>query len=107
MMEWPGIDSGSKCTAEHPLRLVAEGYAICSRGSVYYAWKLQALQDNIGKGWTSGHIWGRNFERIPALVSFYPYMNKDEVLEFIQQDMDRFRSAPFDEERERARLVAV
>ena len=107
MMEWSEIDNGSYCTAGHSLKLVAEGYAICSTSQVYFAWKLQASQDYIGNDWIFSHIWGRDLERIPALVSFCPYRNKDEVLEFIQQDIDRHRSAPFDEERERARLVAV
>lgn len=98
------IDSASKCGVGHALTLVAEGYAYCTtvRG-VYYAWRMSPPRVS---GWGYEAIIGLDGLPIDAWVSCY-CPTKFEALAFIQADIDAHRSLPFDEEAERARLVAV
>lgn len=98
------IDSGSRCCHSHPLWLVAEGYALClTLSDVYYAWRMSPP---LSEGWCYEAIIGIDGLPTDAWVSCY-CPTKFEALAFIQADIDAHRSLPFDEEAERARLVAV
>ena len=98
------IDSASKCRLGHALTLVAEGYAYCTtfRG-VYYAWRMSPPRV---LGWDYEAIIGLDGKPIDAWVNG-SWNEKANVLAFIQKDIDAHRNLPFDEEAERARLVAV
>ncbi len=106
------IDSGSRCLGDHPLMLVAEGYAYCSDGmeaanSVsWWPWRLTPPHVSRERRWSAIGIVGRDGERTkawygpasPSLAS---------ALDFIQQDIEAHRELPYDEDRERARLMPV
>lgn len=102
------LDSGSYCQVGHPLKLVAEGYAICSAvwGDCYPI-RLTPPRANLTR-WAEFNIVGRDGKMIPAWDGWVPDgRTKASVLAFIQDDIDAHRNLPFDEEAERARLVAV
>lgn len=108
------IDSGSKCPNGHALMFVAEGYAVCydpdsKFGDKWWAWR---------KGTPLTSCWNPRSElsgeRYPdgwweglGIVYFKFAPSREDCLAFIQADIDAHRSLPFDEEAERARLVAV
>ena len=102
------IDGGSKCQMGHPLKLVAEGYAICSvTWGDWYAIRLTPPRANLAR-WSEFNIVGRDGKMIPAWDGWVGgYRTKANVLAFIQEDIDAHRNLPFDEEAERARMVAV
>ncbi len=101
------IDSGSRCNWGHPLMLVAEGYAYC-HGSLrgWWPYRLTPPHASEARWWGAIDIVGRDGERIeawdgPARATLAS------VLEFIQKDINAHRQLPFDEDRERARLMPV
>ena len=103
------LNIGATCLYGHSLSLVAEGYALCEEQQLnssyrFYAWKFGPHTTE----WSTGFFRYRNDQLEPANV--WPDMlptTKADCLEFIQADIDRQRAAPFDEERERARLIPV
>lgn len=101
------IDSGSRCHCDHPLMLVAEGYAYCREpGTWWWPWRLSPPHVSRERRWSAIGIVGRDGERTkawygpasPSLAS---------ALDFIQQDIEAHRELPYDEDRERARLRPV
>ena len=101
------IDSGSRCSAQHPLMLVAEGYAYCRvPGTRWWPWRLSPPHASRMHWWSAGEIVGRDGERIEAWCGI-DRLSLASVLEFIQRDIDGHRKLPFDEDRERARLRPV
>lgn len=104
------VDSGSKCEVGHPIWLVAEGYGLCVTvtpdiRTIWYPWRFSPPRTNK-EAWGLFGIKGRNGESAEAWTgkAFY---SKKEALDEIQADMAAHRALPFDEEAERARLVAV
>lgn len=101
----PEIDSGSVCFSGHPLILVAEGYALCSDGpATWFVWRLSPP---AVAGWLHAWIMGRDNNKVPAWASRGRFDSRSEALDFIQRDIEAHRHLPFDEERERARLMPV
>ena len=109
------IDSGSKCKKGHALTLVAEGYAYCTsldavwQTPVWSAWRLTPPSEDVwGLKWRPYDIFGRDGSLIQAWVQDGADLrSREDCLALIQADIDAHRSLPFDEEAERARLVAV
>ncbi len=108
------IDSGSICRAGHPIRLVAEGYGYCTGGSAggpewFYAWRFSPPSTSAAMLMITACAWEEaplTNGKLAWVQSSYSY-TKQEVLDAIAADIDVHRNLPFDEERERARLVAV
>lgn len=101
------IDSGSRCSARHPLMLVAEGYAYCRvPGTRWWPWRLSPPHVSRERRWSPDEIVGRDGERTKA---WYGPASRSlaSALDFIQQDIEAHRELPFDEDRERARLRPV
>lgn len=110
------LDSGTRCSGGHPLMLVAEGYAYCCAGepfgipSVYYVWRLTPPATDEGlESEAHGCYWdicllegGKTAWMQNRWVS-----SKERALAFILADIKAHRDLPFDEERERARLMPV
>lgn len=101
------IDSGSRCALGHPLMLVAEGYAYCQGPAMaWWPWRLTRPHTSRVRWWSADAIVGRDGERIVAWLGA-DHRSLKGVLEFIQEDIDAHRGLPFDEDRERARLMPV
>ena len=106
------IDSGSRCSSGHPIWLVSEGYGLCTasppRGSLgWYAWRFTAPATTE---WYSSFVTGRDGQYIEAWTRWWGnagFASKKGARAFIQRDMDAHRALPYDEERERARLMEV
>ena len=86
------IESGRTCPEGHPIWMVAEGYGICQLNNAFSRWD---------KWWTPWRLTPEDMVCLPFAGS------KEEVLACIQDDMVAYRELPYDEDRERARLVAV
>src|SRR3990167_8099973 len=94
------------CMRGHPLQLVSEGYAICSRpaesliypSNYWFAWKLSPPYkiDNL-YDWALSSIIGRDQNNIPAWCSTM-FDTKTEALEHIAQDIAIHRTLPYNEE---------
>ena len=110
------LDSGSRCSGGHPLMLVAEGYAYCCAGepfgipTVYYAWRLTPPATDEGLRledlccyWEISQLEGGK----TAWMQNMWVGSKERALAFILADIKAHRELPFDEERERARLMPV
>lgn len=95
---------GAKCPAGHPMELTNEGYGLCGAGKSYSTWafSLPAVEDN----WTLWKIYGKDGSPIPAWLG-WAAGDRATCMSAIQADIDARRSLPFDEERERARLMPV
>lgn len=101
------IDSGSRCLGDHPLMLVAEGYAYCrAPGTWWWPWRLTPPHASRASWWTASEIYGRDGKPIQAWYGV-SLPSLAEVLGYIQRDIDAHRELPFDEDRERARLRPV
>ncbi len=101
------IDSGSRCRWGHPLMLAAEGYAYCRElDTRWWPWRLTPPGAAGWPWWAAGEIVGRDGKPIHAWCGARQFSLKG-VLEFIQEDIDAHRGLPFDEDRERARLMPV
>lgn len=108
------IDSGSICGAGHPIRLVAEGYGYCIEDSPAgpercYAWRFSPPSTSAAMLMITACAWKEaplTNGKLAWVQSGHSY-TKQEVLDTIAADIDAHRNLPFDEERERARLVAV
>ncbi len=101
------IDSGSRCELGHPLMLVAEGYAYCHEPATWWwPWRLTPPHASREQWWGTLDIVGRDGERIEAWFG-PPFSSLASVLGYIQRDIDAHRELPFDEDRERARLMPV
>jgi hypothetical protein len=106
------IDSGSRCLGDHPLVLVAEGYAYCSDGMEaaspvsWWPWRLTPPSPELGHSWTNDLIRGRDGRPLTAWIGEEAH-SLAAVLAFIQEDIEAHRQLPFDEDRERARLMPV
>ena len=102
------IESGWLCAEGHPLRLVAEGYAICGDPSleVWWPWKLTPPARGYWHRYPTSRNWGDSSAEEIFWVSSVLF-SKEEALDYIHADIEAHRNLPFDEEAERARLVAV
>lgn len=102
------IDSDSRCSARHPLMLVAEGYAYCyiARFRTWAPWRLTPPHASRMHWWSADEIVGRDGERIEAWCGI-DRLSLASALDFIQQDIEAHRELPYDEDRERARLRPV
>lgn len=102
------IDSGSRCESGHPLVLVAEGYAYCSEEFwvSWWPWRLTPPRRDLGRSWTDDFIRGRDGRPLTAWHGMAEH-SLAAVLAFIQEDIEAHRELPFDEDRERARLMPV
>lgn len=99
------IDSGYECIFGHPLRLVAEGYALCHDNWSAWAWRMTPPL-LMNDGWmrcatTRGgipdeHRWISN-----------QFSSREAALNYIRRDIEAYRNLPFDEEAERQRLTPV
>ena len=100
---------GAKCFTGHPLEIISEGYGLCqtderSLGEFWFAWAFSKPAGD--RGWLESNIRGRDDEPINAWVT-RGSPDRRSQMEIIQADIDAHRSMPFDEERERARLMPV
>ena len=80
----------ARCSQNHPLWLISEGYAYCAGdlAPTFYAWRLTNPLANVSEWFPSMLTDGT-----PAWVSdgkTYLF-SKQEVLDFIQKDMDIHR----------------
>lgn len=110
------LDSGSRCSGGHPLMLVAEGYAYCCPEApfgiptVYYAWRLTPPATDEGlESEAHGCYWDICLleDGKTAWMQNMWVGSKERALAFILADIKAHRDLPFDEERERARLMPV
>lgn len=94
-----------QCGIGHPIEIVSEGYGVCHdpEWQQWFAWRF--TPPSVGRWWSSS-IRGRDGQPVTAWRGFEK-PSKAEALAYIQEDMDAHRALPFDEERERARLVEV
>lgn len=100
------IDSDYKCASSHPLRLVAEGYALCHGDGFWYAWRMTppswpidedwSLCDTIRGGVTDEYRWIS-----PG------FRSREAALDYIRRDIEAHRNLPLDEAAERSRLIPV
>lgn len=103
------LDSGSRCESGHPLMLVAEGYAYCSEERIsvsWWPWRLTPPSPELGHSWTNDLIRGRDGRPLTAWHGMAEH-SLAAVLAFIQEDIEAHRGLPFNEDRERARLMPV
>ena len=101
------IDSGSRCLSDHPLMLMAEGYAYCrAPGTWWWPWRLSPPHVSREQRWSAIGIVGRDGERTKAWCG-PPSRSLASAQDFIQQDIEAHRELPYDEDRERARLRPV
>ena len=102
------IERGWLCAVGHPLRLVAEGYAICGDPSLgtWWPWKLTPPLTEDWHPFLTSRNWGDPSAGESFWVSGVA-LSKEEALARILADIEAHRNLPFDEEAERARLVAV
>ncbi len=100
------IASERTCDAGHPLMLVAEGYAYCQEEPTsWWPWRLTPPHASW-EGWSKSTVYGRDGEPIEAWLGA-EHFSLERVLKFVQEDIDAHRDLPFDEDRERARLMPV
>ena len=102
------IDSGSRCLGDHPLMLAAEGYAYChdEPATWWWPWRLTPPHASREQWWGAIDIVGRDGKCIEAW--FGPtFPSLASVLGYIQRDIEAHRQLPYDEDRERARLMPV
>ena len=102
------IDSGYECSQGHPLRLVAEGYAICrdETGLYWWAWRMTPPPLATCTEWgpyktqrggaPNGHRW------VSAACR-----SRERALDYIRRDIEAHRNLPLDEAAERQRLMPV
>lgn len=102
------VQEGLECSQGHPLRIVAEGYAICYAPPLCYAWRLTPPGNGEGYRirWNSALILrGGNFEE--AWVTG-PLFNRKTAIRVIKADIMLYaNNDSFDEEAERERLIPV
>jgi len=111
------LDSGSKCSAGHPLMLVAEGYAYCCAEEPfgipagYYAWRFTPPATDEGlESEAHGCYWDvSQLEdgKIAWVLDARWVGNKERALAFILADIKAHRELPFDEEREQTKQMPV
>lgn len=100
---------GAKCSNGHDIEIVAEGYGVCHNpnGPIPWSpWKFTRPLEGTPGLWFDYDIVGQDGSPIPAWVGG-DYYTKEDALEAIQDDINHHRAIPFDEERERARLMPV
>lgn len=98
---------GAKCSDNHPLEIISEGYGICHGEAWWHAWAFsQPVEEEEKWPWGPDHIIGADGAEIPAWVAIGE-ITRERALALIQADMDARRAMPFDEARERARLMPV
>lgn len=100
---------GAKCDEGHDLEIISEGYGLCynPKMELWHAWAFCRpvnVSDWDYDGWCDSTIQGRAGP-ITAWVTFGD--TRDTRIARIQADINAHRSMPFDEERERARLMPV
>lgn len=102
------IDSDYKCAVGHPLRLVAEGYAICHAVPLgwWWAWRMTPPPPQ-----TKGD-WGPLQTRRGGVVDGYRWISpqfpsREEAIDYIRRDIEAHRNLPFDEAAERSRLMPI
>ena len=100
---------GAKCGKGHDLEIISEGYGLCydPEAERWYAWAFcrpVSVDDWAADGWCDSEIKGLSGP-ITAWVTFGN--TRDTSIDRIQADIDAHRSMPFDEERERARLMPI
>lgn len=106
-METPLVSS-ARCSAGHPIEIVAEGYGVCygEQAGLWTPWRFTppGLDDPLA--WTAHSIYGADGREIDAWVG-YDYQQKEHAIAAITADIALHRCIPFDEARERARLMPV
>lgn len=103
------IDSGEFCPSSimwstlsnHPLRLVAEGYAICYSNNHVSAW---SRTEPASPGWSSTFVKDYGWWLGDGSIAGW---SREQAIAFIQTDIEAHRNRPFDEEVERTRLMPV
>ena len=99
------IDSGYSCIFGHPLRLVAEGYALCHEDGFWWAWRMTPPPP-------PGYGWGICPTRRGGVSDEHrwispQFLSRAAALDYIRRDIEAHRNLPFDEEAERQRLMPV
>lgn len=98
------------CPNKHKLEIVSEGYGVCCTSGEYglkLIWAAWAFSKPVSNRFYAYSLIGKDGSRIPAWVSHAFLDSKEEALALIQKDIDMRRALPFDEERERERLMPV
>lgn len=102
------VQEGLECNQGHPLRIVAEGYAICYGQPLCYAWRLTppGVGEVYRRRWGSAFIL-RGGNREHAWVTD-PLLNREMAIRMIKEDIMLYaNNDSFDEEAERERLIPV
>jgi len=102
--EFPPID-GPQCKAGHPIEIIHEGYGIC-HDTDYDEWWPWAFSLPSSTGWAGSSIIGKTGDPIMAWVGPCSKTKQGAIGE-IAASMNSYRSLPFDEDYERARLMPV
>lgn len=107
------VDSGARCGSGHRIWLVAEGYGYCVDDRAprpeFFAWRFSSPSTSEGIEKITGCTWRRaalSHGKGAWVQSGYSYAKQD-VLDGILADIEAHRNLPFDEGRERARLMPV
>ena len=102
------IDSAMLCPSsrlmritKHPMFLVAEGYAICYGDNHVSAW---ARTRPVGNHWNPFFVAATGWWLGDGSITSW---TRKQALDFIRADIEAHRNRPYDEDAERARLVAV
>lgn len=104
------IDSGYECFVGHPLRLVAEGYALCTGDCMWWAWRM--TPPSSPRWYGRGVYWGVYPTRRGGVSDGCrwispPFHSRERALDYIRRDIEAHRNLPIDEEAERQRLMPV
>ena len=97
---------GARCSSGHSLEIVSEGYGLCTTSRTDWWWPWRFTPPLKANTWKVAELRAREGGFIPAWVT-RACASKQEALDFINADIAAHRALPFDEERERSRLVAV
>jgi hypothetical protein len=97
--------SNAKCIDSHTIKLVSEGYAICySRDlSLFWPWSFSR---QVSPRWHASQLVNENAPPQQAWVGKACNSEEDALL-IIKQEINLCRSLPFNEERERSRLMLL
>ena len=104
---YTSLYEGARCGKGHELEFISEGFALCFGESVigtplWWSWSM-----GPATGFCDAPVIGRDGSRITAYVGYIGQRTRDEAIAIIDRAMQTMREQPYDEERERPRLIPV